>query len=89
MRTHIFKPLFLPQILTKWLRAYVTSVHFFLWFIQFLVFFSGGDDKQMAGSQGCANVMEMGDALAQMLKKRDKKIVNELFSIFENWELTP
>ena len=40
---------------------------FILWF-----FPSGGDNKQMAGSQGCVNVKEMGDANARKVKKRDK-----------------
>lgn len=51
----------------------MTGVYFFLLFIYFLVFSNGGDNKQMAGSQGCVNVKEIEDANAQIIKKKGDK----------------
>lgn len=51
----------------------MTSVYFFFLFIYFLIFSNGGDNKQMAGSQGCVNVKEMEDANAQIVKKKKDK----------------
>lgn len=47
---------------------YIFSHYLFI----FLIFSNGGDNKQMAGSQGCVNMKEMEDANAQTVKKRDK-----------------
>ena len=55
--------------LNKWLECV-----FFLWIIYLFFGFSPVEViiKQMAGSQGCVNAKEMGDANAQKVKKRDK-----------------